>query len=123
MTVAVWAWPLIGLIGAAGAVLRVTVDTAVGQRTAGRFPYGTLAVNLTGTAALGLIHGLGWGGNVALLVGAAGLGSYTTFSTLIFETERLLEDGDRLAAAANLLGSMALGFAVVVAAWALGRAV
>jgi fluoride exporter len=120
MTVALWAWPLIGLIGAAGAVLRVSVDTAVAERTSGRFPYGTLAVNMTGTAALGLIHGLGWGGNVALLVGAAGLGSYTTFSTLVYETERLLEDGDRLAAAANLLGSMALGFAVVVGAWWLG---
>lgn len=122
MTVAVWAWPLVGLIGAAGALLRVTVDTAVAKRTSGRFPYGTLVVNMTGTAALGLIHGLGWGGNVALLVGAAGLGSYTTFSTLVYETERLLEDGDRLAAAANLLGSTALGFAVVVGAWALGTA-
>lgn len=121
MSIPLWAWPLIGVIGAGGAVLRVTLDAAVSARTSGRFPWGTLAVNLSGAAALGLIHGLGWGGNLALLAGTAALGSYTTFSTLIFETERLLEDGDRMAAAANLLGSMALGLAAVVLGWVVGR--
>jgi CrcB protein len=51
------------------------------------------------------------------------LGAYTTFSTLSYETYRLLEDGAVGLAAANMLGSAAAGlFAVylgVVAARAL----
>ena len=120
MTIAPFAWPLIGVAGGVGALCRYTLDGAVESRSEHRFPMGTLCVNLSGAAALGLLHGLGIGGSAALLIGTAGLGSYTTFSTLIFETERLLEDDDRLLAAANILGSMILGLNAVVAGWALG---
>jgi CrcB protein len=122
MNIAPFAWPLIGVIGAAGALLRVGVDGAVERRTSHRFPFGTLAVNLSGAAALGLMHGLGAGGSTALLVGTAGLGSYTTFSTLVFETERLLEEGDRIPAVANILGSILLGLVVVTLGWVVGGA-
>jgi CrcB protein len=110
------------MIGAVGALLRVTLDARVERRSTGRFPMGTLVVNLSGTIGLGFIHGLGVGGNTALLVGMAGLGSYTTFSTLIFETERLVEEGDGILAAANMFGSMVLGLDAVIIGWVIGRA-
>ncbi len=122
MNIATYAWPLIGLVGAVGATLRVSVDNAVKRRTSERFPFGTLAVNLSGALALGIMHGLAAQGTIALLIGTAGLGTYTTFSTLVFETERLLEEGDRLLAGANLLGSMILGLDAAALGWALGHA-
>ncbi|HUZ84437.1 MAG TPA: CrcB family protein [Gaiellales bacterium] len=115
------AWPLIGVVGAAAAVLRVAVDTVVERRSSERLPVGTLVVNLSGTFALGLLEGAGAVGTLLLVVGTAGIGTYTTFSTVIYETERLLEEGDRLAAAANILASFGLGLLAVAAGWLLGR--
>jgi CrcB protein len=68
---------------------------------------------------LGLLLGLGFTGDRLLLVGTATLGSYTTFSTWMFETQRLVEDGEFGGAAGNVLLSLAVG----VGAAALGRAV
>lgn len=116
-------WPVIALVGAGAAVLRSSVDGAISRRGSGRFPFGTLAVNLSGALALGFLHGLEPGSTVLLIVGTAGLGTFTTFSTLVYETERLLEDGDRLAAALNLGGSMAAGLLVVALGFAAGRAI
>jgi CrcB protein len=122
MSIALYAWPLIGVAGAIGALSRFTFDGTIERRSSSRFPIGTLCVNLSGATALGMLHGLDIGGSAALLIGTAGLGTYTTFSTLIFETERLLEDDDRLLAAANILGSMILGLDAVLLGWTIGRA-
>jgi len=122
MTSGLLVWAGIGVIGALGALLRFTVDSTVERRSFGGFPAGTLVVNLSGAVGLGLVHGLGIGGNAGLLAGGAALGSYTTFSTPIFETERLCEDGDGMLAAVNLFGSMLLGLAALVLGWVLGRA-
>ncbi len=122
MTTGVLLWVGIGAIGAIGALLRFTVDSTVERRGFGGFPAGTLAVNLSGALGLGFVHGLGIGGNAGLLAGGAGLGSYTTFSTLMFETERLCEEGDGMLAAVNLFGSMLLGLTAIALGWAAGRA-
>ena len=50
------------------------------------------------------------------------LGAYTTFSTLMLESWRLVEDGELLLATVNVAGSAALGIAAVVAGLSLGRA-
>jgi fluoride exporter len=112
-------WTGVVLIGGGGAVLRFVVDAAVGQRLGREFPFGTLAVNLTGALILGLLAGLALGNDEALLAGTAAVGSYTTFSTWVFETQRLDEERQHRAAAANIFLSLALG----VAAAALGRAI
>jgi len=122
MSVAPGWWPVIAAVGAAAAVMRVWLDGAVSRHGSGRFPFGTLTVNLTGALALGVLQGAGLGSTPLLIAGTAGLGTFTTFSTLVYETERLLEDGDRLAAALNLGGSMAAGLAVVALGFAAGRA-
>ena len=54
MTVAVWAGVIV--IGGVGAVLRFFVDRTVSGRADGSFPYGTLAVNLSGALLLGLLR-------------------------------------------------------------------
>jgi CrcB protein len=111
-------WLGVGLLGGAGAIARFALDGAVSQRAGGRFPLGTLAVNLSGAVLLGLLTGLALRGDGLLLVGTGLLGSYTTFSTWLFETHRLAEDGQGALVAVNVVLSLLLG----VAAAALGRA-
>jgi fluoride exporter len=123
MNIAPIAWPLIGIAGAIGAICRFTLDSAVERCSSSRFPLGTLSVNLSGATSLGFLHGLGVSSTLALVVGTAGIGTYTTFSTLIFETERLLEDNDRLLAATNILGSMILGLNAAIIGWWIGTSI
>ena len=111
-------WLGVGVLGGAGAIARFALDGAVSQRADGRFPLGTLAVNLSGAVLLGLLAGLALRGDGLLLLGTGLLGSYTTFSTWLFETHRLAEDGQGALVAANIVLSLAFG----VAAAALGRA-
>lgn len=115
MSVLVWAGVV--LIGGAGAMLRFAVDGAVASWAGRDFPYGTLVVNLSGAAGLGLLAGLALGDHAALLAGTAAVGSYTTFSTWLFETHRLTEERQHRLAVANIVLSLVLG----VAAAALGR--
>jgi len=105
-------WVGVALLGGAGALLRFLLDAAVSERVRRDLPLGTLAVNVSGAFALGAI------GAGHLLAGTALLGSYTTFSTWMFESHRLGEDGRARAMLANLAISLAAG----LGAAALGRA-
>ena len=115
MTIALWAGVV--TLGGAGAVLRLLVDRAIATRVARSFPFGTLTVNLSGAILLGLTGGLTLGPGAALLAGTAFVGSYTTFSTWMLETQRLTEERLVWPAVANIVASIALG----VAAAMLGR--
>jgi fluoride exporter len=115
MSALVWAGVVV--IGGAGSVLRFYVDGIVAAATRRDFPYGTLVVNLTGAVVLGLLTGLAIRGDAALLAGTAAVGSYTTFSTWMLETQRLTEERQHFKAVANILVSLVAG----VAAAELGR--
>jgi CrcB protein len=105
------------LIGGAGSVVRFLADGVVGSAAGRDFPVGTLAVNLSGAVILGLLTGLALGHDQALLAGTAAVGSYTTFSTWMLETQRLAEERQHGKALANVVFSLAAG----IAAAALGR--
>jgi CrcB protein len=107
----------IALLGGVGAVGRFLLDGAVSARAGDRFPWGTLAVNLSGALALGVLVGAAVEGDALRLWGTGLLGAYTTFSTWMFESHRLAEDGEGRRSLANLLVGLVLGLA---AAW-LGR--
>jgi CrcB protein len=112
-------WVAVGVLGGVGAIGRFLLDGAVSERAGSRLPWGTLAVNLSGTFALGVLVGADVHGDALMLAGVATLGSYTTFSTWLFETHRLGEGGQRGAMALNVLLSLLAGVAVA----ALGRVV
>lgn len=115
-------WAGVALLGGVGAVLRLLVDRAVARRAARSFPFGTLAVNLSGAALLGLLGGLAVNREAALLVGTALIGSYTTFSTWMLETERLAEERQTPLAVANIVASMVLGLgAALLGQWLASR--
>jgi CrcB protein len=112
-------WAGVALLGGAGAITRFLLDGAIGARTRGPFPAGTFAINVSGSLLLGLLTGASASGDVLVLAGSATLGAYTTFSTWMFESQRLTEDAYARVAAFNIASSLALG----IGAAALGRLV
>jgi CrcB protein len=93
------------------------LDGAVSERVGSQLPWGTLAVNASGSLILGLLAGATVSGDALLLSGVALIGSYTTFSTWMLESHRLAEQGRGRAVALNLGVSVVVGMAAV----ALGR--
>jgi fluoride exporter len=115
-------WGGVLLAGGVGAVLRFLVDGAVARRAARSFPFGTLAVNISGAALLGLLGGLALNRHAALLADTAFIGSYTTFSTWMLETQRLSEERQVRDAVANVVASIVLGIAAaLLGQWIAGR--
>jgi CrcB protein len=111
-TVLVWAGVM--LIGGIGSVLRFLVDRALARRVARPFPFGTLAVNISGAALLGFLGGLALSKDAALLAGTAFVGAYTTFSTWMLETQRLGEERQMRPVFANIVVSIVLGLAAAL---------
>jgi CrcB protein len=119
---------LIGLGGFAGAVTRYLVDGWISEATRGGFPWGTLAINVSGSFLLGLLAALTIDRSLLspeirgpVMIGF--IGAYTTFSTWMLESWRLVESGSWAPALANLGGSAALGLVAVFAGVAVGRAI
>jgi len=102
----------IGVLGGAGAIARFLLDGAVSERAGGHFPWGTLAVNVSGAFLLGFVAGA-VAGDAFRLLGTGLLGAYTTFSTWMLESHRLGEDGRLRLGVANFALSLAVGLAAV----------
>jgi CrcB protein len=111
------AWIGVAVLGGVGALLRFLLDGLVSSRAGRDLPFGTLTVNVSGALVLGLLAGASLSGDALVLAGGATLGSFTTFSTWMLETQRLAEDGDGRGAAGNAAISLAVGLGAV----ALGR--
>jgi CrcB protein len=110
-------WLGVLTLGGLGSVSRFLVDGRVSAWLGRSFPFGTLMVNLSGAIGLGIVTGLRLDHQAAVLAGTATVGAYTTFSTWMFESQRLAEDRQARGAAANLVVSLVVG----IAAAALGR--
>jgi fluoride exporter len=117
--VSAWTWLGVALLGGIGAGARFLLDSLISARIASDLPLGTLAVNTSGSLLLGLLVGLAVTGNALVLAGTATLGSYTTFSTWMLESQRLAEDAKSRAAVLNVLLSLFVG----LGAAALGRSI
>jgi CrcB protein len=120
-------WLLLMAGGGLGAALRFALAGWVDQRVSPDLPWGTLAVNLVGCFAIGLL--VTWADargtltpGLRLFLIAGLLGGFTTFSTFGLETWQLLADGRAAWAMANAAGSVIAGMTAVVAGVVLGRA-
>jgi CrcB protein len=113
-------WLGVALVSGTGALLRFALQAAVWRRLRGSFPVGTFVVNVAGSLILGVLHGAGVGGDTWLLLATALLGSFTTFSTWMVESEGLAASRRGHIAAANIGFSLALGLAAVALGWATG---
>ncbi len=99
--------------GATGALMRYWMSNGVYAILGRGFPYGTLTVNVVGSLLMGFCYvfmiermdvSVEW--RAALMIGL--LGAFTTFSTFSIETLNLLESGEQLKAALNILLSVTL---------------
>jgi CrcB protein len=116
--------------GAIGSVGRVMMTTLVARWTGEDFPFGTIAVNVTGALLMGMLAGVGEtdpgkpifseSARTFLMIGV--LGGYTTFSTFSLQTFLLMEQGNFLGAALNILLSVVLCVAGIWAGFMLIRA-
>ncbi|WP_315584626.1 CrcB family protein [Actinomyces viscosus] len=118
---------LVAAGGCAGTLARAALERAW-PAAPGHLPTTTLAINLVGALALGLLLGaLGQRRpRLRLVLGTGVLGGLTTHSTFILESHRLLTSGGRAGhpalGTAYLLGSMAAGLAAAaVGLWLGGR--
>lgn len=116
-----WTW--VALAGAAGATARYAVHRSMESRVASALPWGTIAVNLVGSFALGVIAGLvlhqGVDPDVQVIAGTGFLGAFTTFSAFSYETFALLEDGATRPALLNGFGSVFAGLIAATAGLAI----
>jgi CrcB protein len=99
---------LVALGGAAGAVARFLVSLAAMAALGAAFPWGTLAVNVAGSAAIGVAAGAGLEGPARLLLVTGFLGGFTTFSAFSLETGTLFARSAPLAVL-YVAASVALG--------------
>jgi fluoride exporter len=109
---------VVALGGAFGAVARYWLGGLINSRWPMQFPLGTFVINVTGSFIIGFfltmvgqrvtIHP-----NWRLLIAVGFVGAYTTFSTFEYETLKLLEEGNVLNAALNVVLSLVAGFVAV----------
>ena len=118
---------IIGLGGFLGAIARYGLSGLVHRYANGSFPAGTLAVNLLGCFLIGALMFLVEARQLFtpetrlfLLIGF--LGSFTTLSTVGYETFELLRAGDVRLAAVNAVANLLLGVVAVGLGWTGARA-
>ena len=116
-------WVALG--GAAGAAARFGVAQWTGGRWGSTFPWGTLAVNVTGSLAIGLVITLLLARNAdaayRYLLVSGFLGGYTTFSAFSIETLALVESRRWDVATLYVGSSVVLGLLATAFGLGLGR--
>ncbi|WP_416138788.1 fluoride efflux transporter CrcB [Halomonas sp. HK25] len=118
---------LVAAGGGLGGMARLAMGNAVSRRLGTAFPWGTLAVNLSGALVIGLLAGLvgpplpGEESRAWSLLAIGLLGGYTTVSSFSLQTLMLWQQGRPRAALANVAATLGMGLvAVAVGAWLAG---
>jgi CrcB protein len=121
-------WLMVALGGGAGSVLRYWIGRLAVEHISPTSVLATFVVNVSGSFILGFFMTLALERliiplEVRNLVTIGFLGGYTTFSTLSYESIRLIESGEVLRAGASLLGNVIIGLIAAYLGMVLGRVV
>ncbi len=112
--------------GVLGVNARYWLGSWISRWAGTQFPWATVTINVSGSFAIGFLTMIlaRWlpHPNVRLLVLVGFLGGYTTFSTFAMESLTLWERGEPSLSLANMVGSVAAGFAAVALGAGLARA-
>lgn len=117
---------LIALAGAVGTLCRYWLSGLAYDILGRDFPWGTWAVNILGCFLFGLVailaeeRGL-LSAQARILILTGFMGAFTTFSTFIFESGGILNDGQWLKLAFNVGGQNIVGFVALYLGVGLGR--
>lgn len=118
----------VALGGALGSLCRYALTELMTALCGASFPWGTILVNVTGSAligafAAGLVPERIMSTSLVRELLVIGLcGGYTTFSSFSLQTFALLQAGQPLRAAANVMLSVALCLAATYAGYGFARA-
>lgn len=112
---------IVGVGSFAGGVVRYGISCIMKNYAVGGFPWGTLAVNLTGCLLIGLIYGLfsktvGASNSLLLFLTTGFCGGFTTFSTFANESLQMLQNGN----IGSFIGYIAVSVIVGIALTLLG---
>ncbi len=118
MTFASVLWVAAG--GALGSVARYLVSVWAVLQWGAAFPWGTLIVNVLGSAAIGVLGGIGLSGDLRLFLITGILGGFTTFSAFSLETGVLWDRAPWLAVA-YVAASLILGLSAFALCFWLAR--
>jgi CrcB protein len=103
--------------GGLGSVARYVVGTAIASRVGGRFPLGTMVINVSGSFLIGVLMTLLTERlphpTLRLLLVTGFLGGYTTFSTFEYETFQAVQGAAAWIGMLNVVGSVSLGYIAV----------
>jgi len=118
---------LVALGGAIGSALRYLVSLAAAWLFGVGFPWGTLAVNIAGSLAMGLVIGLAASkfqltNELRVFIATGVLGGFTTFSAFSLDFALLFERRDYGLAGLYLAGSVGLSILALFAGLYLVRA-
>lgn len=118
---------LVALGGAIGSTLRYLVGLASGWLFGIGFPWGTIAVNIAGSLAMGLVIGLAASkfqltNELRVFIATGILGGFTTFSAFSLDFALLFERKDYGLAGLYLAGSVGLSILALFAGLYLVRA-
>jgi len=119
---------MVGAGGFLGSIARFWLGSYIGSRLGIRFPYGTVAINISGSFLIGLIVTIlaqkaHWSANWSYLIPIGFIGTYTRFSTFELETLRSFQEGEVLFAFLNVILSVVLGFVAVWLGVVMGRSI
>jgi len=117
---------LVVIGGGTGALARYIGASAIMTRFGGRFPLGTLVINVTGSFLIGflmtmLTERFKLDPNWRLLLVVGFLGGYTTFSSFEWETYSAVRDGGPWVGMLNVVSSVMLGYVAVMLGSILAR--
>ncbi len=122
-----WTYLAVGLAGSVGAMARVAIGQLFTLFFSGvRFPLATLFINVGGSLFLGWFYTVvsaraPFSDVTTIAIGAGFVGAYTTFSTLMYDTSKLADDGQWIAATLNIVLSILLGLIAARAGMMLAR--
>ncbi len=108
--------------GGLGSAARFWIHRAIVRDHPADFPLGTFIVNITGAFLIGLLFGASADGDEMKIAAVGFLGGFTTFSTWMYESEKLAVDGYAHGAVRNVAFSSAIGFLAVTLGVAIGQA-
>jgi len=120
---------IVFLGGGIGAAIRHLVNQAVGRVAGTDFPFGVMAINISGSLVMGLAAGYfafkaseSWSDTARLFMTTGVLGGYTTFSAFSLDAMLLWERGEPGLAVAYVLGSVVLSIIGLAAGLGIVRA-
>ena len=102
---------LIAIGGSLGSLSRFFVSKSIAGKYSGAYPLGTFTINLAGAFLLGVITAFHVNFSVYAFIAIGFLGSFTTFSTFMYESFSLFQSGEKKNAILYLIISMMAGIA------------